>query len=366
VFLCFAVCGGGLWRVAVGGWVCYNGGMAGCEDVITYNLSELDPSLLKVLSDWSGGRDVRNSHNAIELAKLYVLWYIQKANRLPTSLKFEVPSPPEDPQTVEDWHAYFQKPKKKSVLIHLPKGRPFRKRYYSWVRDIDLPRDVNWVLITLTLSRDVSKQDAWANINRWVSNFLHRFRNYVKQKGGYLHYIVAIERHKDGYPHAHILAAFPFVPVSKIYDWWRDNKRHLSAFQGVDVEFLGRNVDKVKAYVVKYLVKDFPNLWAFHVDKELNVKVRVSTLFIWYFRVRLLMMSKSIARLRVRPVRSPPNNTFAVFVGYASPHLVWTYYYKPRGIPKSQFWLCFLDAITLEKDWVFWDSILTVRYAKIV
>ncbi len=52
--------------MAVGGWVCYNGCMVGCDDVITYNLSELDPSLLKVLSDWSGGRDVRNSHNAIE------------------------------------------------------------------------------------------------------------------------------------------------------------------------------------------------------------------------------------------------------------------------------------------------------------
>jgi len=45
---------------------------------ITYNLNELNPDLLDVLSDWEGGCDVRNSHNAIELAKLYVLWYLKK------------------------------------------------------------------------------------------------------------------------------------------------------------------------------------------------------------------------------------------------------------------------------------------------
>ena len=339
--------------------------MAVHGDVITYNLSEVDPSLLKVLSDWSGGRDVRNSHNALELAKLYPYWYIEKAKRLPTSLKFEIPKAPEDPQTIEDWNAYFGKPKKKAVIIRLPKVRAFRKYYYSWVKHIDLPKG-NWVLITLTLSRDISKQDAWANINKWVSDFLQRFRVYLRLKGGVFHYIVAVERHADDYPHVHILALFPFVPIGKIYSWWRDNQRQLSAFQGVDVKFIGNNTEAVKTYVIKYLVKDFPKLWAFHIDKDLNVKVRVSTLFIWYFRVRLLMVSRSISRLRVRPVRSPPDNTFNVFVGYACPNMVWACYYKPYGIDKSQFWLCFLDVISLEKDWVFWDSILTVKYAKIV
>jgi hypothetical protein len=50
---------------------------------ITYNINELNPNLLAVLSDWEGGRDVRNSHNALELAKLYVLWYLKKLNSLP-------------------------------------------------------------------------------------------------------------------------------------------------------------------------------------------------------------------------------------------------------------------------------------------
>jgi len=343
-------------------WVWYNVGMVGCEEVITYNLSDLDPSLLKVLSDWSGGRDVRNSHNALELAKLYPLWYIRKVKRLPTSLKFEISKASEDPQTIEDWNAYFGKPKKKAVIIRLPKVRAFRKYHYAWVKHIDLPKDLPWVLLTLTLSRDISKQDAWANINRWVSDFLQRFRVYLRLKGGVFHYIVAIERHRDGYPHAHILASFPFVPIGKIYSWWRENQKQLSAFQGVDVKFLGRNVEAVKSYVVKYLVKDFPKLWAFHIDKDLNVKVRVSTLFIWYFRVRLLMMSFSISRLRVRPVRPSPSSEYFVFVGYSDIKLVWSYYYKPLGVAFSEFFIGFLDVMDLEKDWIFWDSVLTVRF----
>jgi len=50
---------------------------------ITYNNNELNPDLLGVLSDWEDGSDVRNSHNALELAKLYVLWYFKKLNPLP-------------------------------------------------------------------------------------------------------------------------------------------------------------------------------------------------------------------------------------------------------------------------------------------
>jgi len=332
------------------------------KDVITYNLSEVDPSLLKVLSDWSGGRDVRNSHNAEDLAKLYPYWYREKVKRLPVSLKFEIPKVPQDPKTIEDWNAYFGKPKKKAVIIRLPKLRYFRKYYYYWIKHINLPKG-NWVLLTLTLSRDIELQDAWANINKWVSDFLQRFRVYLKRAFDYL---AVLEVHGDGFPHVHIVASFPFIPIQKIHSWWRDNQRQLSAIQGVDVKFIGNNNEAVKNYVLKYIGKALHKHWAFRLSKDLQVTVRRSTLFMWYFRVRLLMMSRSISRLRVRPVRSPQDNTFTVFVGYACPHMVWAYYYKPYGIDKSQFWLCFLDAISLEKDWVFWDSILTVRYAKIL
>jgi hypothetical protein len=328
--------------------------MAGSGKVLTFNLRDVDPSVLKVLSDWSGGRDVRNSHNALELAKAYVWWWIKKIRRLPTSLKFV------------QGDQEFSKPKKKSVIVRLPKLRAFRKTYYYWVKYVDLPKGAPWVLITLTLSRDISLQDAWANINRWVSDFLQRFRVHVVRKGGVFHYMAVVERHADDYPHVHILASFPFVPIERIYSWWRDNQRQLSAFQGVDVKFLGNNVQAVRDYAVKYLVKDFPKLWRFHMDKDWNVSVRVSTLLLWYFRVRLLMMSKSIARLRSRPVVPSSSSEFCVFVGYSDVNLVWSYYYKPLGIAFSEFLVGLLDVMDLEKDWIFWDSILVVRYAKML
>jgi hypothetical protein len=329
------------------------------NDIITFNIHEVDPSLLDVLADWSGGRDVRNSHNALELAKTYVLWYHAKIRRLPTSVKFT---------KVEDIPG-LPKFRKKAVIVRLPKLRAFRKRYYYWVKHLDLPKGLPWVLITLTLSRDIPKQDAWANINKWTSDFLQRFRVHVLSKRGFFHYMAVVERHQDGYPHVHILASFPFVPVEKIYSWWRDGQKQLSAFQGVDVQFLGNDVERVKAYVVKYLVKDFPKLWYFHIDKQGNVTVRVSTLFLWYFRVRLLMMSRSISRLRApvrSPVRSSSDNEYTVFVGYSDIKFLWSYYYQPYGIAFSEFWRGFYDTGGVEKDWTHWQSILTVRYAKIL
>ena len=70
------------------------------KDWVTFKLSELDKSLLKVLSDWFGGRDARNSHNALELARLYVLWFLLQLKRLPVILKYVVPSVPKDVKEV--------------------------------------------------------------------------------------------------------------------------------------------------------------------------------------------------------------------------------------------------------------------------
>jgi hypothetical protein len=36
------------------------------------------------------------------------------------------------------------------------------------------------------------------------------------------------------------------------------------------------------------------------------------------------------------------------------------------GIAFSEFLTGFLHVMDLEKDWIFWDSILVVRYAKIL
>jgi hypothetical protein len=340
------------------------------KDWITFKLSELDPSLLKVLADWSGGRDVRNSHNALELARLFVLWFLIQLKRLPVILKYVVPSVPKEVKevTVEYLKALLGVPKKKSVVVRAPRYRAFRKGYYAYIKHIDLPK-VNWVLITLTLKRDIGIQDSWAYISKHVSEFLHRFRVYLRKVKGFteFHYIWAIEDHEDGFPHVHILASFPFVDVEQIFNWWKSEGAHLSAFNGVDVEFIGRDVEKVKEYVLKYLVKGHHKYWRFSIKGD-EVTVRLSTLLIWYFRVPLLGMSRSIRAL-ARAVRSrfraQSSNEFGVFVGVSDFWLVWRLLYKPLKIPISQFFLGFIDCGGVERSWVHVHSLLVERYAKI-
>jgi hypothetical protein len=353
-----------------GGCVWYNVSMP--KDWITFKLSELDPSLLKVLSDWSGGRDVRNSHNALELARLFVLWFLFKLKRLPVILKYVVPSVPKEVKevTVEHLKALLGVPEKKSVVVCAPRYRAFRKGYYAWVKHLDLPK-VNWVLITLTLSRDIALQDAWARISKFVSDFLHRFRVYLRKVKRFteFHYLGVIEPHEDGYPHVHILASFPFVDVQQIFNWWKSEGGHLSAFQGVDVEFIGHDVERVKSYVLKYLVKNHGKYWQFCVRGD-EVTVRLSTLFMWYFRVPLLFMSRSIRAL-ARAVRSrfrahlENSGEFGVFVGISDFWHVWRLLYKPLKIPLSEFFLGFIDCGGVERSWVHVYSLLVERYAKI-
>jgi len=86
---------------------------------ITYDLKELNTELLDVLSKWEGGRDVRNSYNALELAKLYPLWYLQKLKRLPVSVSLE---------------------DKKKVFVSMPKLRYFKKTYYAWLKHLEIPK----------------------------------------------------------------------------------------------------------------------------------------------------------------------------------------------------------------------------------
>ncbi len=338
---------------------------------VTFKLSELDPSLLKVLSDWSGGREARNSHNALELARLYVLWFLLQLKRLPVILRYVVPSVPKEVKevTVEHLKALLGVPKKKSVVVRAPRYRAFRKGYYAYVKYLDLPK-VNWVLITLTLKRDIPIQDSWAYITKHVSEFLHRFRVYLRKVKRFteFHYLWVIEPHEDDYPHVHILASFPFLDLEQIYSWWRDNRGQLSAFNGVDVEFIGRDVEKVKEYVLKYLVKNHDKYWQFYINGD-DVKVRLSTLFMWFFRVPLLGMSRSLRRLvrvmRARYRAQSQGSEFGVFVGISDFGLVWRLLYKPLKIPISQFFLGFLDCGGVERHWAYVHSLLVQRYAKI-
>ncbi|WP_340695935.1 hypothetical protein [Hydrogenobacter thermophilus] len=223
--------------------------------------------------------------------------------------------------------------------------RYFRRSYYSFVKYVDLP-SLNWVLITLTFSRSISLQDVYANLGSWVSAFLKRFREYLRKKGfrNFI-YLWVVEIHDDGYPHVHILSTFPFVDINRIYSWWRDScGNSLSAFQGIDVKFIGRNVQKVKNYVLKYMVKSHGKYWAFSLRGD-RVTVRLSTLLLWYFRVRIFSSSR---HLFIR--RCQYDNSSFSFTGYVSVVLVYQRYYEPYGITFKQFLLGLYYSETLEKE----------------
>jgi len=288
---------------------------------VEYSLEGLDEGSLEVLREWRG-RDERNSHNALDLAKLYPVWYDKKSRFL----------------------LLFRDKDNKKLVVGMPKLRAFRKNHYAWIKHLQFPLGRPWVLITLTLKRDISIQDAWAKINSWTSAFLKRFREYLRKvKRAKLSYLWVVEPHGDDYPHVHILASFPFVDVQKIWEWWVDEQGNpLSEFQGVDVRFIG-SFQNVKEYVVKYLVKGHNKYWAFYRYGD-KVKVRLATLFIWYFRVKLFGMSRDLRRFK-----STKPSSF-VFVGLVSLFSVWRVFYLPYGVAMAVMWHCFVDTGGAERD----------------
>ncbi len=303
-------------------------------DIVEFDLSDLDPSLLPILRDWEGGREVRNSHNAPYLALHYVAWHLQYLGSLPVFVNYQ----------------------KNKFAIRVPNLRAFNKRYYKWLKDAKLPKG-KYVLITLTLNRDIELQDAWAYINSWVSRFLKRFRDYLRKVKRFkrFDYLGVIEVHRDGYPHAHILAKFPYVSVHKIYEWWRDNQKQLSEFQGVDVKFIGSQ-ENAKAYVLKYLTKAQNSYWRYEVYSDeqgkVKVKVRLSTCYMWYFRVKLFFCSRSIKR----PKKAKPSAW--QIAGLTNAHKVWKFFYRRLGIDKHQFWSGFLDRGGATFDILFFYSFM--------
>jgi hypothetical protein len=307
--------------------------MEAYTDIVEFNLSDLDPSLLRILSDFSGGRLVRNSHNAQYLALHYVAWHLNKLGLLPVFVNRE----------------------KQKFSVRVPNLRAFNKRYYKWLERVKLPKG-KYVLITLTLKRDIDQQDAWCYINSWVSRFLKRFRDYLRKvkKWKRFDYLGVIEIHRDGYPHVHILARFPFVSVRKIYEWWRDNQRQLSEFQGVDVKFIGSE-ENARAYVLKYLTKAQNTYWRYEIyqaeDGTIKVRVRLSTCYMWYYRVKLFFASRTIRR----PKRASSGWQIA---GLTNIHKVWKFFYRPLGVSKYQFWSGFIDRGGATFDIIYFYSFM--------
>jgi hypothetical protein len=234
--------------------------------------------------------ELRNAseEEILELSKLFVVWRDRKLRELPV-LEFE----------------------DGKIGVAVPRVRALNKDHYAWVRELDLPR-MYYRLVTLTLYRELGIIYSWANINRWISACLHRVRVKLKRDYGVdVLYLWVVEVHRDGFPHTHILFGLSrYVPeltfevLLKIFQdaWVDEGGRPLCAPQGVDIRYIGRDVEKVKAYVLEYLVKDHWEIWAVEVENGL-VRARLSAMLIWLFRVRLFGMSQKIKRV-AKPKKS--------------------------------------------------------------
>jgi hypothetical protein len=251
----------------------------------------------------------------IEFAKLYPVWRDQRLRRCAV-IKFT---------EVNDFGE-----KKIYYRVYVPKLRALRRSYYAWLGKVKFPNGL-YRFITLTFHRGISIVEAWKNVNRFVSACLHRVRTKLRRMYKVeLQYFWVIEAHKDGYPHVHLLLSvnkyvkgLTFEVFLKMLQesWVDDNGNRLCEPQGVDIKYLGRDVRKVKQYILKYLVKDHANIWGY---KERNglIRVRLSTLLIWAFRVRLFGASQKIKR--------PDRDRCYVseFIGKTSVYWLWRFVFR--------------------------------------
>jgi hypothetical protein len=256
----------------------------------------------------------------MEWVKLYPAWYVKGFRKF----------------------AVLHNPEEKKVRVVIPKRRSHRSDYYAWIKRLPLPRGGYWYLLTLTFYRSVGLFRSWRSVNRWVSKFLNRFKSYLRVRYGVVaSYVWVVEVHRDGFPHVHVLFRMPFI---KELDWRRllamfqsywvdDDGNPLCAPNGVDLKYIGRDVKRVRDYVLKYLVKDHHKVWRIHVFPDGRVAFRLSTALIWLNRVRLFGMSLDIrGELREKGKGKPSGSSGWVWYGQVPSSRVYHLYYEPLGI----------------------------------
>jgi hypothetical protein len=268
-----------------------------------------------------------------EWALLYPAWYMKPFRRMPVL-----------------WSS-----RNKVVRVLVPKLRSHRADYYAWVKYLPLPEGGYWYLLTLTLYREVGFDRAWRNINRWTSKFLNRFRTYLRVKYGVSpSYVWVVEVHEDGFPHVHILYRMPYIReldiktlLSMFQSYWVDDEgKPLCAPQGVDLEYIGRDVQRVRDYVLKYLVKSHSSYWRVQLLPNGLVAFRRSSSRMWLYKVRLFGMSQDIRALARKMAKQNGRGEVSgfVFFGTVSANRLHKLVYKPYGIP-FEYWFWNLPEI---------------------
>jgi hypothetical protein len=283
-----------------------------------------DPRLFRVHKKGFSEEIKRASEEEVEeWGRLYPAWHRRKLRKMPV----------------------LWSPSDKKACVMVPNLRSHRSDYYAWIKYLPLPEGGYWYLLTLTLFREVGFDNAWKNINRWTSKFLNRFRTYLRTKYRVNpSYVWVVEDHRDGFPHIHILFRMPFIQelnfktlLSMFQSYWVDDRGNpLCAPNGVDLDYIGRDVQRVRDYVLKYLVKQHHKYWAVQELPNGMVAFRRSTARIWLYRVRLFGMSQDIrAKLREKQKEDKANKKPSgyKFYGTVSANKLHKHVYKPFGIP---------------------------------
>ncbi|WP_424180737.1 rolling circle replication-associated protein [Thermocrinis sp.] len=307
-----------------------------CKDVVVVPFPNPDDPRLARVHKKGFAEEIKgaSAEEVEEWARLYPGWYYRKFRKMAVL-----------------WYST-----EKKVRVEVPKLRSHRSDYYAWIRYLPLPEGGYWYLLTLTLYRGVGFDNAWKNINRWTSRLLNRFRTYLKAKYRVNPtYLWVVENHQDGFPHVHVLFRMRYIQeldfktlLSMFQSYWVDDEgKPLCAPHGVDLWYIGRNVQQVRDYVLKYLVKQHHRYWAVEELPNGMVAFRRSTSRIWLYRVKLFGMSQDIrAMLRERQRERVANRKplEVKFYGSVSANRLHKHFYKPLGIPWG-YWVSILPMV---------------------
>jgi hypothetical protein len=118
--------------------------------------------------------------------------------------------------------------------------------------------------------------------------------------------------------------------------WVDDAGNPLCAPQGVDLEYIGRDVQRVRDYVLKYLVKNHHKYWMVQELPNGMVAYRRSTVRMWLYKVKLFGMSQDIRavfREKRKGDQANKKPSGLEFYGTISANRLHKLFYASLGIP---------------------------------
>jgi len=129
--------------------------------------------------------------------------------------------------------------------------------------------------------------------------------------------------------------------LSMFQSYWVDDEGNpLCAPQGVDLLYIGRDVQRVRDYVLKYLVKNHHKYWRVQLLPNGMVAFRQSSACMWLYRVRLFGMSQDIRGKLREKSKDDAKGGFSgySFFGSVSANRLHKFIYQPIGIP-YEYWI---------------------------